>query len=130
MHSSNRITHTRAVAPAGRREPPTLTLDAHGYMLDCSESCPEFFGCSRQELARTHISELVPELARWELLTDGEPNAHLSYLCHIGHAFEVRPRGGRAFLSHLHLVRLSRAGTTALRLIAHALETPPRRGPA
>ncbi len=102
----------------GWREPPALTLNASGVIINCSERGEEFFGYSRTELACRHVSEVLPQLSEWELLQDGEPNAHFSFLCHIGHAFRVQPRDGRAFHSALSLVCLRDAGETILRLIA------------
>ncbi len=110
-----------AVRAAGAwREPPALTLDERGVILDCSERGEEFFGYTRAELACQHVSKVLPQLSGLALLEDGEPNAYITYLCHIGHAFEVTPRGGIAFLCGLSLVRLSDAGHTFLRLIAQS----------
>jgi PAS domain S-box-containing protein len=110
------------------REPPALTLDARGVIVDCSERGEALFGYSRTELACRHVSEVLPQLSEWELLRDGEPNAHFSFLCHIGHAFQVRPRNGATFLSALSLVCLRDAGETVLRLIASPLQEEPGEG--
>lgn len=118
MNNLHETVDTPVAPPAGWREPPTLTLDARGVIMDCSDSGEDFFGYSRNELASRHVSELLPQLGRWELLKNGQLNPHFHFLCHIGHAFQVRPRNGSTLLSHLSLVRLARAGETILRLIA------------
>lgn len=103
------------------REPPTLILDKWGVIVDCSEDGEMFFGYGRKELARQHVSRVLPQLAGLELLENGEPAPYFSFLCHIGHAFEVKPRAGAAFLSRLSLVCLTHAGQTNLRLIAQSM---------
>lgn len=118
MNSLHEIADTRGAAAGGWREPPTLTLDARGVIVDCSDSGEAYFGYSRNELARRHVSELLPQLGQWDLWMNGEPNPHFNFLCHIGHAFQVRSRHDRDLLSHLNLVCLGRAGETILRLIA------------
>ncbi|HKB59141.1 MAG TPA: hypothetical protein VKC56_03760 [Gallionellaceae bacterium] len=102
----------------GWREPPALTLDAEGVIVDCSDLGEEFFGYARAELASQHVSRVLPQFASVELLQNGQPNPYFNFLCHIGHAFEVQPRAGAAFLCALSLVCLSNAGHTMLRLIA------------
>jgi hypothetical protein len=110
---------------AGWHEPPALTLDADGVIVDCSDRGEVFFGYARTELASLHVSRVLPQLAGLELLKNGEPNAYFSFLCHIGHAFEVRPRAGAAFLCALSMVCLSGAGQTILRLIAQSSSGTP-----
>lgn len=117
------VTRPAEAAPnslAGWREPPVLTLDANGMIVSCSERGEAFFGYARKELEHQHVSRVLPELADQKLLQNGEPNARFSFLCHIGHAFEVRPRAGTGFLCGLSLVCLTGAGQTILRLIANS----------
>lgn len=102
------------------REPPALTLDEHGVIVDCSGQGEEFFGYARSELARQHVSMVVPWLAGLDLFKNGQPNAYFSFLCHIGHTFEVIPRRGVVFLCGFSLVCLTDAGQTLVRLIAQA----------
>jgi PAS domain-containing protein len=99
-------------------EPPALTLNAQGVIVDCSDRGESFFGYARTELARLHISSILPQLAGLDLLQNGEPNPYFAFLCHIGHAFEVKPREGAAFLCSWSLVCFRNAGQTILRLIA------------
>ena len=104
--------------PADWCEPPALTLDADGVIVDCSDRGEVFFGYARTELSSLHVSRVLPQLAGLELLKNGEPDAYFSFLCHIGHAFEVQPRAGAAFLCGLSMVCFRNAGQTILRLIA------------
>lgn len=109
----------KAKAPAARawREPPALTLDEYGVIMECNDCGEEFFGYSQKELAQQHISTVLPQLSRVELLKGGEPNANFSFLCRIGHVFEVMPRSGAVILCGFTLVYLSGAGQTFMRLI-------------
>lgn len=98
-------------------EPPALTLDKNGLIMECNDGGAEFFGYSRKELAHQHISTVLPQLSRMELLKGSEPNAEFSFMCRIGYAFEVIPRNGTAILCGLSVVCLSSAGQTLMRLI-------------
>lgn len=108
-----------AVARAWR-EPPALTLDEHGVIMNCSERGEEFFGYTRSELARQHVSTVLPQLSGLALLKDGQPHAYLNFLCRIGHAFEVTPRNGVGFVCGLSLVCLTGTGHTLLKLIVQS----------
>jgi len=102
------------------REPAALTLDQDGVIVDFSGRGEEFFGYSRSELARQHVSMLVPWLAGLDLFENGQPNAYFNFLCHIGHSFEVIPRRGVVFLCEFSIVWLKDAGQTLVRLIVQS----------
>lgn len=104
------------------REPAALTLDEDGVIVDCSGHGEELFGYTRSELTDQHVSMLLPGLFGLDLFRDGQPNAYLHFLCHIGHTFEVMPRVGVAFLCGFSLVCLTDAGRRILRLI---VQSPP-----
>lgn len=100
------------------REPAALTLDEHGMILDCSETCEELFGYAAPELFQQHVSKLLPQLSGVNLFANGEPNAMIAFLCRIGHLFLVRSCCGTTFKSELSFVHLSHAGKSIFRLIA------------
>jgi hypothetical protein len=125
------VDHFESAAGAGDavarawREPPALTLDENGVIVDCSGHGAEFFGYTRSELSCQHVSMVLPGLFGLELFEDGQPNAYFHFLCHIGHTFEVMPRAGVAFLCAFSLVCLTGAGRSLVRLI---VQSPPKAG--
>jgi hypothetical protein len=102
-------------------EPPILTLNGHGAIVDCSGGNEAFFGYTRNELASMHVSDVLPEFGEWELLPDGAPNPRLRFLCRINHAFLVKGRGGVCFLCGLTIVYLNGHGQEILRVITHPI---------
>ncbi len=105
------------------REPAALTLDERGMILDCSDSGEELFGYCRLDLIHQHVSKLLPQLAGVDLIQDGEPNAQLGFLCHIGHPFQFHDCNGGVFNSELSFVHLNHAGKSIVRLIARPFPT-------
>lgn len=102
------------------REPPSLTLDDQGRILDCSARAEEVFGYSRAQLLHQHVSMVLPEVAEMDLLKDGQPSAYFTFLCRIGYVFKMMPRSGAAILRGLSLVWLTGRGNRLVRLIVQA----------
>ncbi len=102
--------------PRGWREPAQLTLDEFGMIRDCNKAGEDLFAYSLRDLVSLHISILLPQLARIELLQKGQLNPRLNYLCHCGHVFLAQSRDGGTFSSELAMVWLERPKAGILRL--------------
>jgi hypothetical protein len=99
----------------GWREPAALILDEGGIIRDCNNT-EELFGYKLRELLSQHISKLLPQLAEFELIQDGQFNPRFSYLCRCGHLFKAQSQDGDTFLSELDPVSLARAERRILKL--------------
>lgn len=104
-------------------EPPALSLDETGFILKCSKSCEKLFGYRSPDLAKLHISCLIPQLSGHKLVMDGRFNPMLDFLCHCGHLFLAQNRQGDTFKGELSFVRVENEGRRSLRLIVRPLKT-------
>lgn len=98
-------------------DPPFFMLDEKGFIQKCNSACAELFGCQGPDLARHHISCFFPQLSGQSLVTDGQLNPMLDFLCHCGHRFQALNAHGGTFNSTLNLIRIRGGGASALRLI-------------
>ncbi len=98
-------------------DPPSLSLDERGMILECSKAFEMLFGFRRHELAWQHISKLIPKLEGVELIQDGQFNPLLNYLCHCGHIYQILNQQGEAIISNLSFVRIEYEGKRTLKLI-------------
>ncbi len=101
------------------QEPPTLTVDEHGMICDCSKAGETLFGYSLKDLLCQPVSKLLPELSEIQLVKDGQFNPQLSFLSRCGRSFQARNRLGEIFLNNLHFVLLGYAGAYTIRVILH-----------
>ena len=102
-----------------QHEPPALSLDERGMILDCSKSFRKLFGFRRSDLVWQHVSTLFPQLAGVELVQAGQVNSLLSYLSRCGKLYQAKNRQGDTFSINLSLVRIEYKGRGILRLIVH-----------
>ncbi len=102
-----------------QNEPPALSLDERGMILDCSQSFRKLFGLRRSDLVWKHVSTLFPQLAGVELVQSGQVNSLLNYLCRCGKLYQAKNRQGDTFSINLSFVRIEYKGKGILRLIAH-----------
>jgi len=102
-----------------RHDPPALSLDERGMILDCSKSFRRLFGFQRSDLVWQHVSTLFPQRAGIELVQAGQVNSLLSYLCRCGKLYEAINRQGDTFSINLSFVRIEYKGRGILRLIVH-----------
>jgi len=102
-----------------RHDPPALSLDERGMILDCSKSFEMLFGYLRSDLVWRHVSSLFPQFEGVELVTAGDLNPMLCYLCRCGHLFHAKNRQGDLFSNGLSLVRIENNGRKRLRVIVH-----------
>ena len=103
--------------PAGWQEPAEFILDESGNIRDCNKTSEELFGYTLRELISQHISKLLPQLSKFEVIHDGQFNRRLAYLCHCGYLFIAQNHYGVTFSSELRLVNLSHAGMQVLKLL-------------
>ena len=109
--------------PAEWDESPALSLDETGVILKCSKSCEKLFGYPSPDLAKRHISYLIPQLSGHKLVVDGRFNPMLDFLCHCGHLFLAQNKQGDTFKGELSFVRIEIEGRRSLRLIVRPLKT-------
>ena len=102
-----------------QNEPPALSLDERGMILDCSKSFRTLFGFRRSDLVWQHVSTLFPQFAGVELVQAGQVNSLLSYLCRCGKFYQAKNRQGDMFSINLSFVRIEYKGKGILRLIVH-----------
>jgi PAS domain S-box-containing protein len=102
-------------------DPPALSLDERGMILDCSKSLEKLLGFRRSELVWHHVSMLFSQLEGVELVQGGQVNSLLNYLCRCGQLYQVKNRQGETFSSNLNLFRIENQGKRILRLIVHDL---------
>ena len=89
------------------RDVATLLLNDAGLIVDCNPACQTTFGYSRQELCNHHVSVLLPKLEGTEIVTDGQINPRLRFLCRCAVPFVARRRDGTIFASEVFLSHIS-----------------------
>lgn len=99
-------------------DPISISVDARGIILDCSNTSEHIFGYRRRDLLMRHISKLFPELAEVELIQKEEFNQSLVFLCRCGKLLLAKNRLGDTFSCHLNFVHLGNNGKNTFRLIA------------
>jgi PAS domain S-box-containing protein len=104
---------------AVRHDPPALSLDERGMILDCSKTFEKLFGFRRSDLVWRHVSMLFSQLTGVELVQAGQVNPYLKYLCRCGQLFQAQNQQGDTFSSNLSFVRLEYDGRRFLRLIVN-----------
>jgi hypothetical protein len=113
----------RSVIAGGAREDmAVLTLDDRGMICDCDRASETLFRYRRSELVWQHVSMLLPQLAGLELMSNGQPNPRLRFLCHIGRHFQAVTQDGEHFASELFLNVLDNMGRSRLLLIVRPAE--------
>jgi PAS domain S-box-containing protein len=105
------------VATGAAEDVAVLTLDERGVILDCSHAAETLFKYRRSDLVWQHVSMLLPQLAKIDLMRNGEPNPGLRYLCRIGRVFQTMTKDGESFPSELFLTVLFDDGHGRLLLI-------------
>lgn len=93
-----------------------LMLDEDGVIVDCDGAIEPMFGYAPADLISRHVSMLLPKLQYIELMQNGQLNARLHYLCHIGLPFQVRRRDRRQYMGHLSLSDLSNRNLRRVRM--------------
>ena len=101
----------------GRHAPPSLTLDASGFIQDSEESIENLFGYSRQELAWQHVSCLFPKFSEVSLMKDELLNPLLGYLCHCDHVFNAVDKQGDIINCNLNIFVIEHKKISNIRLI-------------
>jgi PAS domain-containing protein len=110
-------------ADRGEEDALALTLDNRGIIRDCSGPSVKLFNYRHDELIQRHISLLLPELEKLELVRNGEANHRLRYQCRIGRHFMAVTRHGEHYASKLFLNILDSSGDGRLTLIIRPAET-------
>lgn len=100
-------------------EPPSITLDERGMILDYSKACEKYFGYQRRDLVWHHVSRLFPQLNGVELVKKGQFNPLLVFLCRCGKIFQAKNIMGDLFSCNLSFVHLEYNGKPTLRLIVN-----------
>jgi PAS domain S-box-containing protein len=99
-------------------DPISISVDARGVIMDCSNTSEQFFGYRRRDLVSHHISKLFSELVEIELIQNNEFNQSLVYLCRCGKLLQAKNRLGDTLFCYLNFVHLDNNGKNTFRLIA------------
>ena len=106
-----------AIPAGGESSVAALRIDATGMVCDCNRASEALFKYRRSELVWRPVSMLLPQLADWELVQNGQPNPHLKFLCRISRRFQAVTRDGKHFATELFFNLLNSAGRGGLSLI-------------
>lgn len=101
----------------------SISVNVHGMILDCSNTCEKFFGYRRRDLVRHHVSTLFFELSEIELIQQEEFNKSLVFLCRCGKLFRAKSRLGDTILCNFNFVHLNNDGENILKMIASPADT-------
>lgn len=130
----NRISPKREVMPTAyqlpREDKPVarlpvfaaLILDEHGIIGDCSDGCETEFGYTKAELQGKHVSRLLPRFEGVELLSDGQINPRLRYICHCAIPFLANRRDGSSFHGQVSINYLN-SETSSVQIIVRKLDS-------
>jgi PAS domain S-box-containing protein len=110
---------SKATSACKRHDPPALSMDERGMILDCSKSFETLSGYLRSELVWQPVSRVFPQMEGVDLVKSGELNPVLYYLCRCGHHFHVQNKRGEFFANGLSMVRIENNGRKRLRMIVH-----------
>lgn len=100
-----------------KHDPPALSLDEQGLIIECSESIETLFGFKHRDFVYRHFSMLFPELAGVDLAQAGRINPLLNYLCRCGHLFHAQNRQGEIFTCSLSISHIGYDGSRLLRML-------------
>jgi PAS domain S-box-containing protein len=102
-----------------QHEPPALSLDEKGMIVDCSKSFRTLFGFRRSDLVWKHVSTLFPQFEGVELVQGGQVNSMLNYLSRCGKLYEAKNRQGDTLSINLSFVPIENKGKRIVRMIVH-----------
>ena len=103
--------------PAEACDPISISVDARGMIVDCSNTSERFFGYRRRDLTGHHVSKLFSELTEIELIQKEEFNQSLVFLCRCGKLLQAKNRLGDTLPCNLSFVHLDNNGNNTFRLI-------------
>lgn len=89
----------------------TLLLSTDGLIVDVNEEGTRLLNYSMQRSDRLHVSQVLPGLAKTDLLEKGgeRVSSYLRFLSRIGHHFKVIAMNGGEFLAELYFSDLNHA---------------------
>ena len=117
--------HGSGGAMAGAAEDMAiLMLDEGGVICDCNRASETLFNYPRNELVWRHVSMLLPQLAEFDLMPDGQPNPRLRFLSRTGRHYRAETKGGGHFASNLFFNRLESTGHCRMSLIVRPAALP------
>ncbi len=109
---------------AGREENTViLTLNDSGIICECNRAGCKLLGCTRNALAWQHVSRLLPQLQKTELIKNAHLNPTLRFLSRVGHPFEVVTLNGLHFYAELFFSEIENLGRQTLQVIISPLQT-------
>ncbi len=83
-----------------------ITLNDYGLILYCDAAVERMFGYHCSDLTGTHISVLLPELARTELISGVNIDSRLAFLCRCGKVFNAAQEDGKLFPAKLSITKI------------------------
>lgn len=99
-----------------------LTLDNRGVIHDCNSAAEALFKYSSTALVGQHVAVLLPQLASFAIVKEGEINSDLRFLCRIGRPFEAVDQHGHRFASQLFLTALDGTRQDRLSLVVRPVD--------
>lgn len=105
MHSVNEPRESNGVHGDESSRCP-ITLNDYGLILYCDVAVVRIFGYHCSDLTGTHISVLLPELARTELISGVNIDSRLAFLCRCGKIFNAAQEGGKLFPVKLSITKI------------------------
>ncbi len=94
----------------------TFTLNDYGLILYCDVAVESMFGYHCSDLTGTHISVLLPELARMELTSGTGIDSRLAFLCRCGKVFNAAQKDGNLFPTKLSITKIGDTDTRKILL--------------
>lgn len=108
---------------AGREENTViLTLNESGIICECNRAGCRLLGCTCNALAWQHVSRLLPQLQKTELIKNAHLNPALRFLSRVGHPFEVVTLNGLHFYAELFFSEIENLGRQTLQVIISPLQ--------
>lgn len=106
-------------ADINENEFAVLILSEDGMIRDCNKQGENLLGGSSKRLSKLHISQLLPKLAKIDLLKEKRASPYLRFLSRIGHPFEVVSLSGVHFAGRLFFSDIENCGLHQLVVMIH-----------
>lgn len=106
----------------------TLLLSTDGVIVGVNEEGTRLLDYSVQLDDRLHVSQMLPDLAKTDLLekSDERASSYLRFLSRIGHHFKVTAMNGEEFLAELYFSDLNHASGHQILILIYPVQEQSR----
>lgn len=106
----------------------TLLLSTDGLIVGANEEGARLLNYSVQRNDRLHASQVLPGLAKTDLLEKGgeRVSSYLRFLSHIGYHFKVIAMNGREFLAELYFSDLNHTSRHQILILIYPVKEQSR----